>query len=65
MTAVLLKRLLGKKFIWIQGFANPPKPNFISQLLLSQADRILVKSKKEAAKLKDLGIKFEKIRLPR
>ena len=63
MAAVLLKRLTGKKFIWIQGFSNPPRPNFFSTLFLAQADRILAKSQKEITKLKDLGIKFDKIKL--
>jgi len=56
MTAVLLSRLIGKKFIWIQNFSNPPVPNFLARLLLNQSDEIFVSSRKEAAKLISLGI---------
>lgn len=62
MTAVLMARLMGKKFLWIQGFTNPPKPNFLSRLLLSQADKIIVKSKSVADKLTAFGIDKTKIR---
>lgn len=65
MAAVLLARLTGKKFIWIQAFANPPTPNFLTRILLSQADRIIVSSKKDVARLKNLGIAKTKIRYQR
>jgi len=56
MSAVLLARLLGQKFLWIQNFENPPIPNFFTRLLLNQSDEIFVSSRKEAAKLNSLGI---------
>lgn len=56
MFAILLSRLLGQKFLWIQNFGNPPIPNFLTRLLLNQSDEIFVSSRKEAAKLKALGI---------
>jgi len=63
MSAVLLARILGKRFIWVQNFTNPPTPNFFARLLLNQADRILVTSKKEIFKLKKLGFNKQKIRI--
>ncbi|OGD84157.1 hypothetical protein A2165_02910 [Candidatus Curtissbacteria bacterium RBG_13_40_7] len=65
MFAVLLARLLGKKFFWIQNFTNPPPPNFLARLLLTQADRIVVGSQKLANKLKFLGIDKSKIKVQR
>lgn len=56
MLAVILARLLGQKFLWIQNFENPPVPNFLTRLLLNQSDEIIVSSRKEAAKLKSFGI---------
>ena len=56
MLAVLMLRLLGQKFLWIQNFENPPVPNFFARLLLNHADEIFVSSRKEAAKLESLGI---------
>ena len=56
MAAVLISRLLGKKFLWVQNFENPPVPSFFDRLLLNQADEIFVESRKEALKLKNLGI---------
>lgn len=56
MLAVLMLRLSGQKFLWIQNFENPPTPSFFTRLLLNQADEIFVDSRKEAAKLKSLGI---------
>lgn len=56
MFAVLVNRLLGKKFLWIQNFENPPVPGFLARLLLNQSDEIFVSSRKEAAKLKGLGV---------
>src|SRR3990172_2257915 len=47
MAAVLLNKLIGKKFFWVQNFANPPSPGFLSRLLLSQADKIIVNSKRD------------------
>ena len=65
MMAVLLVRLLGKKFFWIQNFTNPPSPNFFTRLLLTQADRIIVGSRKIANKLILLGIDKSKIKVQR
>ena len=62
MAAVLLARLTGKKFIWIQYFSNPPTPNFLARILLSQADRIIVSSKKDVVRLKNFGVAKTKIR---
>ena len=63
MAAVLLLRLLGKKFFWIQRFENPPTPNFLCQLLLNQSDEILISYPKEASKLKNFGIDKPRIRV--
>lgn len=65
MAAVILARLSGKKFIWIQSFSNPPVPSFISRLMLNQADIIIVTKRENIKKLKSLGvdkprIKFQK-----
>ena len=65
MTAVLLLKILGRKFFWVQNYKNPPVPNFFARLLISQADRILVKDKKEAGQLKSLGIEKSKIKISR
>ena len=65
MTAVLLLKILGRKFFWVQNFSNPPVPNFFARLLISQADRIMVKDKKEASQLKSLGIEKSKIKIER
>ncbi|MCR4325148.1 MAG: hypothetical protein NUV69_05710 [Candidatus Curtissbacteria bacterium] len=61
MTAVQLLRLGGKRFLWIQGFSNPPKPNLVTRFLLSQSDRLVVDSKEDLEKLKKLGIPKSKI----
>ena len=63
MLAVLIIRLLGQKFLWIQNFENPPTPSFFTRLLLNQADEIFVSSRKEAAKLKTLGIEKPRKRI--
>jgi len=63
MAAILLSRLMGKKFIWAQCFSNPPTPNFPAKLLMNQADTIIVASKKSAAKLHSFGIDKPKIRI--
>ncbi len=63
MTAVLLSRLFGKKFFWIQNFENPPVPNFFAKLLISEADLILVRNRKTANKLKSFGINPKKIKI--
>jgi len=63
MAAALLIRLIGKKFLWIQNFENPPVPNFFARLLLNQADEIMVDSRRMAAKLKSLGVEKPKIKL--
>ena len=65
MAAVILIRLSGKKFLWIQSFSNPPVPSFISRLMLNQADIIIVTKRENIKKLKSLGvdkprIKFQK-----
>ena len=65
MLAVLMLRLSGQKFLWIQNFENPPTPSFFSRLLLNQADEIFVSSRKEAAKLKTLGIEKPRRRIRR
>ena len=65
MAAVVLARLSGKNFYWIQNFSNPPKPNLLTRLLLNQADTVLVKSKKVAAELHGQGIDKPKIKLAR
>lgn len=63
MTAVLISRLMGKKFIWAQHFTNPPVPGFYTKLLLNQTDIIYVANKKLAAKLHNFGIDKPKIRI--
>ena len=63
MSAVLISRLIGKKFLWIQNFANPPIPNLLVRFLLTQTDRIIVTSKKDANRLKSFGIEKSKIKL--
>src|SRR3989344_9396921 len=63
MAALISSRLLGKKFFWIQSFQNPPTPNFITKLLLNQADRILIEDKRYIYRLKKLGIPAHKLRL--
>jgi hypothetical protein len=63
MAAVLLSRLSGKKFFWIQGFENPPVPKFVTRLLLNQSDRIIISLDKYRYKLRRLGISGPKIRL--
>ena len=63
MAAVLLARLAGKKFMWVQNFSNPPIPSFLTKLLLNQADVIVVGSRENAQKLKSFGIDKPKIRI--
>ena len=63
MLAVLLARLWGKKFYWLQSFSNPPVPGFFNKLLLSQADRIVVRNRKDMFKLLKFGINKHKIRI--
>ena len=65
MAVVLLLKILGRKFFWVQNYKNPPVPNFFARFLISQADRILVKSKKEADQLKSFGISKSKIKYTR
>ncbi len=62
MAGVIAARLMGKKFIWIQSFENPPVPTFAAKMLISQADRIIVTSRKDLHKLKNFGVDKEKIR---
>lgn len=63
MSAVLFTKLMGKKFLWIQNFANPPVPGFYTKLLLNQTDTILAKSRKAAAKLHSFGVDKPKIKI--
>jgi len=63
MVAVLLLKILGRKFLWVQNYKNPPAANFFARLLISQADRILVKDKKEADQLGSFGISKSKIKI--
>ena len=63
MTAILAARLIGKKFVWIQNFSNPPVPGFYTRLLLNQTDIITLKSKKLAGKLRGFGIEKPKIKV--
>ena len=63
MSAVLISQLMGKKFLWIQNFENPPIPGFITKLLLNQTDIIYVNNKKLAAKLHNYGVDKPKIRI--
>lgn len=65
MAAVILARLSGKKFIWIQGFSNPPVPTFITRLMLNQSDIIVVSSQKYIKKLKNFGVDKPKIKINR
>lgn len=62
MAAALILKMAGKKFLWLQNFSNPPVPNVFVKLLLSQADSIIVREKKDFYKLKSYGIKSAKIR---
>ena len=61
MAAVILNRVLGKKFLWAQHFENPPVANFIAKALLAQADKLFVANKKDANKLISFGISKRKI----
>lgn len=63
MSAVLLLKIFGKKFFWIQTFDNPPPPNFATKLLISQADKIVIKELKLAKKLINFGVDKSKIKL--
>lgn len=63
MFALLISRISGKKFIWIQAFSNPPTPNILARILLNQTDTILLSSKKLAGKLRGLGVDKPKIRI--
>lgn len=63
MSAVLAQKLLGRKFFWIQGFENPPIPTLWTKLLVAQADRIVVTSRRDFNKLKRFGVKVNKIRI--
>ncbi|OGE04759.1 hypothetical protein A3F45_00475 [Candidatus Curtissbacteria bacterium RIFCSPHIGHO2_12_FULL_41_17] len=65
MAAVLLLKILGKKFFWIQMFDNPPIPNLVTKLLISQADKITVSSRKLANRLIKFGIDKSKIKIVR
>ena len=63
MSAVLLARLWGKKFYWLQSFSNPPVPSLYAKLLLAQADRIIVENRKDMFKLLKFGVNKHKIRI--
>lgn len=63
MSAILLSRLLGKKFVWVQEFTNPPKANFVTRFILTQCDQIMVKNRKDAMKLKSFGVKSGRVHL--
>ena len=65
MAAVLIARLLGSKFVWIQNFTNPPTPNFWMRLLLGQADHIITVNQKDVARLIEMGIDKKKVKLQR
>ncbi|MBI3341676.1 hypothetical protein HY024_00980 [Candidatus Curtissbacteria bacterium] len=63
MAAVLAHKLLGRKFVWIQKFENPPIADLWEKLLVAQADRIIVSSRKDYNKLRRFGVKMSKVRL--
>ncbi|MBI4038018.1 hypothetical protein HY382_03165 [Candidatus Curtissbacteria bacterium] len=63
MAAVMATKVLGKSFFWIQKFENPPVPDLLAKLLLSQADKIIVSNRKEANRVKSFGISKSKIDL--
>ena len=63
MSAVLLHKLTGRKFHWIQNFENPPIANTWSKILIPQADRIIVTNRRDYNKLKKYGIRVSKVRL--
>lgn len=63
MIAALILKMAGRKFFWVQNFSNPPIPNLFAKMLISQADKILVKDKKNFFKLKSYGVKTSKIHL--
>ena len=63
MIAVLLARLTGAKFVWIQEFSNPPTPNLIIRFILTQCDQLMVKNRADATKLKSFGVKPGRVHL--
>ena len=63
MSAVLLHKLTGRKFHWVQNFENPPIAGTWSQILISQADRIIVTTRRDYNKLRRYGIRISKIRI--
>src|SRR3989338_2329428 len=63
MSAVLLRKLSGRKFQWVQNFENPPAANLWSKILISQADRIIVANRRDYNKIKGFGIRTQKIRI--
>ena len=63
MAAVLLLKILGKKYFWIQTFDNPPVANLITKLLISQSDKIVVTERKLSNKLIRFGVDKSKIKL--
>jgi len=65
MAAVIIARLSGKKFIWIQSFSNPPVPSFVTRLMLNQADIIIVAKRENIKKLISLGVDKPRIKFQR
>lgn len=63
MAAALLFKMSGRKFFWVQNFSNPPVPSLIAKMLISQADKIFVKDKKNFFKLKSYGVKTSKVHI--
>ena len=63
MSAALILKVAGQKFLWIQRFSNPPIPNIISKMLIAQADNVIVKNKKDYFRLKNFGVNTKKIRI--
>ncbi len=62
MAAILITRLSGHKFFWVQNFQNPPVPSLATKILLNQADRIVVANKTNYTKAIKLGLDKKKIR---
>lgn len=63
MSAVLLHKLTGRKFHWVQSFENPPVASTWSKILISQADRIIVTTRRDYNKLKRFGVNINKVRV--
>ncbi len=63
MSALLLHKLTGRKFLWVQSFQNPPLASNWSKILISQADRIIVTTRRDYNKLKRFGVNVNRIRI--